>query len=186
MSILENKRQSGFQFYLSCILIGRTCHVHFKNIVIHSRGGWGGETWLKFEPWKVQNHIQNVSQHSFYCFLKEIWILKSSYSQKSPTHVHFHTFFADIVLACSAAMLGLSPFAWHEWENILIKKASLVFFFIESSTLQIIRWCWKQGSGADFGIIKRLHELQLHSTAFCFSDKDSKCSSQHRSKMGKT
>ena len=34
-------------------------------------------TGLKFESWKVQNHIKNASQHHFYYFLKAIWILKS-------------------------------------------------------------------------------------------------------------
>ena len=47
--------------------------------------GWTG---LKSEPWKVKNHILNASQHHFYCFLKEIWILKSGCSWESPTHAH--------------------------------------------------------------------------------------------------
>ena len=40
---------------------------------------------LKFESWKVKTNTQNASQRHFYCFLKEIWILKSSCSWKSPT-----------------------------------------------------------------------------------------------------
>ena len=43
-----------------------------------------GGTALKFKSWKVQNHIQNASQHHYYCFLIEIWILKSGFSWKSP------------------------------------------------------------------------------------------------------
>ena len=45
-----------------------------------------GETELKFESSKVQNHIENASEHQFYSFLKEIWILESGLSWKSPTH----------------------------------------------------------------------------------------------------
>ena len=45
-----------------------------------------GGTGLKFETWKVKNHTQNASHHHFYCFLKEIWILKSSYGLKRPIH----------------------------------------------------------------------------------------------------
>ena len=42
-------------------------------------------TGLKFESWKVKNHIGNASKHHFYCSLREIGILKSSYRRKSPT-----------------------------------------------------------------------------------------------------
>ena len=42
-----------------------------------------GGTGLKFESWKVENPPQNASQHYLQCFLKEIWILKSSCSLKS-------------------------------------------------------------------------------------------------------
>ena len=45
-----------------------------------------GGTRLKFESWKVKNHTQNASQQHFYCFLKDIWILKSDCSLKSPIH----------------------------------------------------------------------------------------------------
>ena len=48
-----------------------------------------GGTGLKFESGKVQNHFQSAAQHHCYCFLHEIWILKSSYSQKSPTHAFY-------------------------------------------------------------------------------------------------
>ena len=51
--------------------------------IIHMSG-----TRLKFESWKVGNHTQNASQNHFYCFLKDIWILKSSCSLKSPTHAY--------------------------------------------------------------------------------------------------
>ena len=46
----------------------------------HSKGG----TRLKFEPWKVRIHTQNAPQSHSKCFLKDIWILKSSCSLKSP------------------------------------------------------------------------------------------------------
>ena len=45
-----------------------------------------GGTRSKYKPWKVRIHTQNASQRHFYCFLKDIWILKSSCSLKSPTH----------------------------------------------------------------------------------------------------
>ena len=43
-------------------------------------------TGFPFEPWKVKMHTQNASQHHFDCSLKDIWILKSSCTLKSPTH----------------------------------------------------------------------------------------------------
>ena len=43
---------------------------------------WG--TMLKFESWKVRNHIQNASHHHFYCFLKAVRILKSGCGLKIP------------------------------------------------------------------------------------------------------
>ena len=52
--------------------------------LVNIRGG----TTSKFESWKVQNHIQDASQHIFYCFLRELCILKSGYSWKSPIHVN--------------------------------------------------------------------------------------------------
>ena len=39
------------------------------------------------ETWK--NQAQNASQRHFHCFLKDIWILKSGCSLKSPTHTMF-------------------------------------------------------------------------------------------------
>ena len=54
-----------------------------------------GGTALTFESWKAQNHIQNASQHHFCCFLREIWILKSGCSQKSP--IHGVTWFGPVV-----------------------------------------------------------------------------------------
>ena len=50
-----------------------------KNTVI-------GGTRLKFKSRKVRNHSKNASQNHFYCFLKEIWFLKSGCSLKSPTN----------------------------------------------------------------------------------------------------
>ena len=41
---------------------------------------------IKFESWKVRIHTQIASQSHFYCFLRDIWILKSGYSPKSPTY----------------------------------------------------------------------------------------------------
>ena len=37
------------------------------------------------DSWKVKNHTQNASGHHFYCFLKEIWILKPACNLKSST-----------------------------------------------------------------------------------------------------
>ena len=48
-----------------------------------------GGTRLKSESSKVRNHTHNASQHHFYCFLKDIWMLKSGCSLKKkqpPTH----------------------------------------------------------------------------------------------------
>ena len=45
-------------------------------------------TQWKFESWKVRIHIQNASQSHFYCFLKDIWTLKSSCSLRSPTYAN--------------------------------------------------------------------------------------------------
>ena len=46
----------------------------------------GTTTRSKFESWKVRVHTQNASQSHLHCFLKDIWILKSGCSLKSPTH----------------------------------------------------------------------------------------------------
>ena len=47
-------------------------------------------TRLKFESWQVRIHFQNASQNHFYCFLKDIWILKSGCSLKSPTYEYLY------------------------------------------------------------------------------------------------
>ena len=43
-----------------------------------------GGTGLKFESRQGKNHTQSAPQRHFYCFLKEIWILRSGCSLKSP------------------------------------------------------------------------------------------------------
>ena len=45
-----------------------------------------GRTRLKFESWKVRIYTQNASQSHYYCFLKDISILKFGCSLKSSTH----------------------------------------------------------------------------------------------------
>ena len=43
-------------------------------------------TSLRSESWKLRNRTWNASQSHFYCFPKDIWILESGYSLKSPIH----------------------------------------------------------------------------------------------------
>ena len=47
--------------------------------------------WTGFETWKEQNCIQKACQHHFYCFLREIWILKSggAIAGKVPSMLRF-------------------------------------------------------------------------------------------------
>ena len=46
-----------------------------------------GGTGLEFESRKIKYRTQNASQQHFYCFLKEIWTIKSSSSLKCPPHI---------------------------------------------------------------------------------------------------
>ena len=59
-------------------------HHNSRKIIAHTLlHGWAE---LKCESSKVTDHKHNASQHHFYWFLKETWLLKSSCSLTSPTH----------------------------------------------------------------------------------------------------
>ena len=60
-------------------------HILYTATKIHFKMYVGG-TGLTSESWKVKNGTKNASQNLFFFFLKDIWILKSSCSLKSPTH----------------------------------------------------------------------------------------------------
>ena len=98
-----------------------------------------GGTRLKFESWKVQNPIQNASGHCFYCFLKEIWILKSGYSQKSPTHVlhyllwRFRSQSTSLLLCCYALACGPNMAA-------TLQAFQVEYYLWSSDWLTTLRW----------------------------------------------
>ena len=92
-----------------------------------------GGTRLKFESWKVKNHTQNASQHHFYCFLKDIWTLKSDGSLKSPIHAFnwnetqvaagaTRPFWSKSpsLIPASVALTLPSVSTWPEWVSSLV------------------------------------------------------------------
>ena len=66
------------QTYFHCSFKGGKHETHTYIITVGTR--------LKFESWKLRIHTKNASQSHFYCFLKDMWILKYSYILKSPTN----------------------------------------------------------------------------------------------------
>ena len=112
-----------------------------------------GETGLKFESWNVKNHTKNAFQNHFYCFLKEIWTLKSSCSLKSPTN--------------AIIMLVLSPLA-----SIIVIQIYNIWNMLKLS----LHVSWQQIKGTTKACILVLPPLLNHThKAMCVVLGKSQC-----------